>query len=407
MVSCETDSVVVRPMLPWSPRGMSHLLPASIALGLALLASACGGGGGTTTDPGPSGGLSWHASSVGSALNVFGPLNPPALAVDVSGAPLLAYADGGGTPHAAKMGTDWTDMGTSPVGAHPDQKVTITRTASGAPVFVWTEYTGTNATEIHAAAFSGNGWAAAGGLLNGTAGGPAYMMASAAGPKGPVVAWTMGGASAGVNAGWVVRLEGSAWRVLGSERPVKALTAGFSLAATPAGDPIVGYVAGDGTCTLERWDDGAGTWQALPTTGASCSAGALYVAVDGSGASYAAGLDTTATQLQYALAGVYRLAPGASNWTSLGAPTGFIWTGSALALAGLRSSGVAIAWVRGSREVASYAAGKWQTLLASGGTGYAGWIAPMLAVNTDDDLYLGVVNNLYTPSVYVQRLCRY
>lgn len=320
---------------------------------------------------------------------------------------MLAYASGSGTPHAARLASDWTDMGTSPVGAHPDQTLAITRTAAGDPVFVWTEFTPTLETEIHAATFSGTGWTAAGGLLNGVAGGSAYMMVSAAGAKGPVVAWTTAGQAAGVDAGWVVRLEGAAWRVLGPERPVKGLTAGLSLAATPAGDPVVGYVAGDGTCTVERWDDGMGAWQALPSSGTTCSAGALYVAVDGAGASYVGGLDTTATPQRYALAGVQRLASGASTWTALGVPTDFTWSESALALAGLPSGGVAIAWVRGSREVARYVNGAWQPVLASEGTSYAGWITPMLAVSTDDDLYLGAVNVLYSPSLDVRRLRRY
>jgi len=384
------------------------LRPRSIALGLVLLA-ACGGGGGgnASSGPGAPGGATWHAAAAGGSLRVFGPYDPPALAVDSSGAALLARLDGSGIPRAERLSTDWTELGPAPAGPTGSGPVSITRSAAGEPLVFWTETDPDLLDELHAAAFGGASWSGTAGLVNGAAGESAYALATATGPKGPVAAWTTMGPSAGVNDGRVARLEGGAWRALGAPRPVKALTDGFALALTPGGDPLVAYVAGDGACAAERWDDVGGTWQALPASGVTCSGGGVYVAVDGAGAVFLAGLDDPTTTRQFVLSGLFRLAPGASTWTSVGGPGGLDWTSSAIALAGLPSGGVVLAWIRGSRVVARWTSAGWQGVLPSTGTGYAGWSSPMLGVAGDDDLYLGAMNTWSIPEVTVLRLRRY
>jgi hypothetical protein len=331
---------------------------------LAVLAPACSGGGAGGSG---AGGASWHATALGSSWPVLAGNTRLAgdgsvtLELDTDGVPFGGYVDlDQFAPHARRWdGSGWPELGTSPCGLHPGGLAAVARLPAGDPVLVWTEYSGDayGPELVRAARFDGSAWSPLGAPLNG-AGGSTYDVVAASGPKGPVVAWDGPDATVMNELAYVARWDGASWVGLGPPRTMKSFGR-VAVATAPAGDPVIAYVDPAGIPVVEAWNDASGVWMALPPTPATTNQVQLSLAVDGSGAVYVNGVSFGT--FSFTTDAVYRLAPGAATWTSLGLPPDFTKSNSGLALAGLSPGGVAVAWTYDLVGVARWGGG-WEAI---------------------------------------------
>lgn len=383
----------------------------TLVLPLSLLLAACGGGGSGDggDDPG-GGGASWHATGLGSSWTALATNVQPAsegegsLEVGADGVPFAGYSGLNLDPHVRRWsGTDWAALDPFPAGADPLAEVAVARSPSGEPAAFWIEPEGVIGYAVRGATFTAGAWADVGAPANDVVANPsAYYLHAASGAKGPVVAWKGRDDTLG-DAAWVARLEGSGWVPLGGAK-VLANWGDVSVATTPSGDPVVGYVDGSDLAVVERWSDASG-WEALPAPPFAFGDPLVEVAADGLGTVYALAMWTEGYHLQ--IDAVYRLAPGAAAWESLGKPPGFSGTYTRVSLAGLPAGGVAAAWAYSAGAgLARHVAGAWETIRAPSGS-YGGQMRPMIAVAGDDDLFLGFANTAGQPSMSVSRHQRY
>ncbi len=378
---------------------------------LALLLAACAGGGtGGGTDPG-GGGPSWHATALGTswsalATNVrLASEGEGSLEVGADGVPFAGYADLDGHPHVRRWsGTDWPLLGTLPAGTGAYGEIAVARAPSGEPAAFWIEPDVDYRDEVRGARFTGGAWTDVGAPANDLLANPStYFVHAASGAKGPVVAWT-GLDAASADTAWVARLGASGWVALGGAKPL-AIFGDVSVATTAQGDPVVAYVDPVNAAVVERWSDASG-WESLPPTPATFDLPPeIEVAVDGTGAIYTVALWTEGYHLQ--IDAVYRLAPGAASWTSLGKPPGFTSTYTRVSLAGLPGGGVVAAWAYADAGVARYVNGAWESIRSPSTSGYGGRVRPMIAVAGDDDVFVAFDDILNAPTMSVSRYQRY
>ena len=381
---------------------------------LAAVLAGCGGGTGGTSAGTGGGGPSWHRTIVGDSFPVPDAsdlLSEGCVALEASGAgtTYAAYADQNQYDPLMRGwdGVSWTGQGGTPraVSYFYGCVMAAARTDAGEPVLIWPEQPVSQEAAIHAARYSGGAWIAMGDpVAIGTTSAIGEIHAVPA-AGGPLMSWTIW--EAATNVVHVARWSGSGWVELGTPR-IGLKYGFFALAASPGGDPVAAYAAPDGSAVVERWSSSTLAWTATPSLGIT-SATAVAVGVDGAGALYAAVPKVAPSALpSVSVDAVWRLAPGAGAWSTLGLPPGFTTATSRMTLLGLPATGggVVAAWIQGGARIARYTGGAWETVYAPTAPEYS-QTRPMLSATSANDLWFGYVSSMYVPSMVVWRLQKY
>lgn len=371
---------------------------------LAVSALACSGSGpGGPGDPPQTHELRWGlVDETTFAVTDWGSLETCAseLALDGSGTPLLAWYDGmayGAARMHRYSKPFWSELGgvvTQPKTAM--QMIAASRTVSGDPVLVRVD---PSTHDVIATRWTGSIWEDLGTAIPGNG---SYWLRAAAGPDGPMVAWLDYGPASGGYSGRVARWNGTDWIILGTARPVFPPSGTnpvvqLSIAVAPSGDPVVAYIGASDTLHVDRWDaEGLSTWVALPAPPAPPNpAKNVSVAVDGDGAVYFA--PSYLTGGEFEIAAVYRLAPDATAWTSLGKPPSNGLSASMVALHGLQGSGVFAGWTGafsyygggGEPELARWTPAGWERVVTSWGPDWSSQWRPRIQPVSDTDVWFG------------------
>jgi hypothetical protein len=318
---------------------------AAILAGLAL---ACGGGHSqsTTTRPTPLPPVTMQADSSVA----------PAIAIDASGAPVIAYVENGGLSVRRWSGGAWTDVAAglaAPAAKHPSLVFD-----HGAFVVGW-EDSNSGVSAVRAARAEGSQWVLLGSQLN-VSGVPAHSPRLASGAKGLLASYFGGNPySQAVVTGWT----GTAW----SDYPVTPSqnAASAELAVRDDGTPVLAWtapVSQAGSVTWQAaaraWNAGTAAWDIVPALTfqysptvllASGAGGTLYAQTDAPGSSPM----------------LWELPGGATAWRNVGAAPGVIGSGGGiLALSG---GGVAVAYLAvGNALIATWTGTVWTSIAGIG-----------------------------------------
>lgn len=217
-------------------------------------------------------------SATGEGISVGGGLaNSPAIAVDPSGFPAVAWCDSSSKIYVRRWdGSSWAELGAgsasgggiSQTTSNISRNPAIAFDANGRPIVAW-EDTSAGNYEIYARRWDGAAWvemgtgsASGGGISSSPGLSDDVALATDAGGRAVLVWRDSGGI-------WIRRWDGTAWIDMGTGSAAGngiSLTAGPvatpALALDPVGNPVVcwsDYSTGNGEIYARRWDGAAWT----------------------------------------------------------------------------------------------------------------------------------------------------